>query len=112
MLVTFRTSAYSDITLFGSVAVELLKVMGMSGNVPGAIMAEDLPEAVATLEAALAKLPDETEMISQGDGAQPSDHHSDDDDSRAGIGLGKRAGPLVELLKAAAAANENVMWDQ
>jgi len=39
MLVTFKTPSHADITMFGTVATTLLKMMGMSGGSPGAIMA-------------------------------------------------------------------------
>ena len=45
MLVTFTTDAYADITLFGDVALALLKMMGHSATAPGAILAEDVPAA-------------------------------------------------------------------
>ena len=54
MLVTFRTSAYANITMFGDVAVRLLKMMGHSGTVPSAIRADDVPAALERLKAALA----------------------------------------------------------
>ena len=45
MLVTFTTDAYADITMFGDVALALLKMMGHSGTVPSAIQAaEDEPQ--------------------------------------------------------------------
>ena len=34
MLVTFTTNAYADITMFGDVALAMLKMMGHSGTVP------------------------------------------------------------------------------
>jgi hypothetical protein len=37
MLITFSCSAYADITMFGDVAVRLLRLTGHSGTVPGAI---------------------------------------------------------------------------
>ena len=40
MLVTFSTSAYADITMFGDVALRLLKLMGHSATVPGAMRQE------------------------------------------------------------------------
>jgi len=43
MLVTFTTKAYADITMFGDVAVAMLKMMGHSTTVPGAIVAEEVP---------------------------------------------------------------------
>ena len=52
MLVTFSCSAYADITMFGDVAVRLLKLMGHSGTVPGAILAEDVQAALECLVAA------------------------------------------------------------
>jgi len=54
MLVTFRTSAYADITMFGTAAVSLLKLMGHSGTVPGALLAADIPDALERLQAAIA----------------------------------------------------------
>ena len=47
MLVTFSTTAYADITMFGGVAVTLLEMMGHSGTVPGAILTADLPAALS-----------------------------------------------------------------
>lgn len=51
MLVTFRTKAWSNITLFGDVAITLLKMAGHSGTVPG-----DLNRVVDAAERELAKL--------------------------------------------------------
>ncbi|MBI4808627.1 MAG: DUF1840 domain-containing protein [Nitrosomonadales bacterium] len=53
MLVTFTTDAYADITMFGDVALKMLKMMGHSANVHGAIWAEDVPEALSRLTAAI-----------------------------------------------------------
>ena len=49
MLVTFTCEAYADITMFGDVAQHLLTLMGHSGTVPGAILAEDVPAALHRL---------------------------------------------------------------
>jgi len=40
MLVTFTTKTYSDITMFGDIALDLLKRMGHSATVPGAVKAD------------------------------------------------------------------------
>jgi len=105
MLVTFNTNAYSDITMFGTAAVALLKLMGQSGNVPGAIMVEDLPEALRQLNEGLAKI-----SLEENTEDDDSSSSHDEEDQEATIGLDKRAGPLVSLLEAAIAAKENVMW--
>ena len=101
MLVTFTCPAYADITMFGDIAVQLLKLMGHSGTVPGAILAEDVPAALECLEAAI-----ETEKQS----SQPEEHAEDEDDEPA-VSLPHRALPVIELLKAAVKAKCNVMWD-
>lgn len=50
MLVTFSCPAFADITLFGDVAIRLLKMMGHSGTVPSALLADDVPAALARME--------------------------------------------------------------
>ena len=97
MLVTFTTDAYADITMFGDVALALLKMMGHSGTVPGAILAEDVPLALDRLKAAIAK---ET-------APPPAD---DKDDDEPVVSMAHRALPLINLLAAAAKAESNVMW--
>ena len=52
-MVTFTTDAYADITMFGDVALALLKLMGHSPTVPGAILAEGVPVALSRLAAAI-----------------------------------------------------------
>jgi hypothetical protein len=98
MLVTFSTPAYADITMFGDVAVRLIKLMGHSGTVPSALLAEDIPAALARLEAGVAA-------------SEPTPVAEQNDDEEA-VSLAQRALPLIELLRAAAKANVNVMWDK
>jgi hypothetical protein len=50
MLVTFKTDAHADIIMFGDVAQTLLKLMGQSGRIPGALLAADIPQALARLQ--------------------------------------------------------------
>lgn len=99
MLVTFTTPAYANITMFGDIALTLLKLMGHSATVPGALLAEDVPAALQKLEAAIEA--DRQSLQPQ----QP------EEDGEAPVSLSHRALPLIELLKAAAKENENVMWD-
>lgn len=98
MLVTFRTRTHADITMFGDVAKTLLKLMGHSGAVPSAMLADDLPAALARLEAAVAA-------------SKASEAKTDPDDEDPKPGLATRALPLIGLLKAAIADHTDVMWD-
>jgi hypothetical protein len=101
MLVTFRSKAWSNITMFGDVAVALLKMMGHSGTVPSALLARDVPAALARLKQQLASGAQEENV------GTPS---GDDDDAEEPVGLARRAYPLIEMLSAAAAQEADVMW--
>jgi hypothetical protein len=102
VLVTFRTKAYANITMFGDVAKQLLELMGHSGTVPSAIKAEDVPAALARLEAAIAA----RKAAEQGSAAGGNDY-----DAPRKVTLSQRAVPLLDLLRAAAAKNADVLWD-
>lgn len=104
MLVTFRTKAYANITLFGDVAVQLLNMMGHSGSVPGAIKADDVPGALARLRAALAG-----HKAARG-ADEAAARQEDDEQGQPAVTLEQRAFPLIALLEAAAARQCDVMW--
>ncbi len=103
MLVTFSCDAYSDITMFGYVALLLLKMMGHSGEVPGAILAIDVPATHDRLKKAIER--DKDMPISD-----LSNDDQDDDSNEKVVSLRHRALPLIDLLAAAAKENCNVMW--
>ena len=100
MLVTFSTDVYADITMFGDVALSLLKMMGHSGTVPGAILAEDVPAALSRLTAA----------IDAAKAAPSVDDEDEDDEGEPRVSLSHRAMPLINLLTAAAQEGCDVMW--
>ena len=106
MLVTFRTKAYPNITMFGDVAKQLLELMGHSGTIPSAINVEDVPAALARLEAAL-----EQRGAAEAADVPEDDRGRDDYDTPRKVTLSQRAFPLLELLRAAAANKADVMWD-
>lgn len=96
MIVTFSTKAYADITMFGDVAKDMLKIMGHSGTIPGAFQPQDLPSALSNLQKAV----DSSKAAEQ-----------DPQDGEFKPGLSQRALPLINLLNAAIDANADVMWD-
>lgn len=99
MLVTFTTNAYADITMFGGVALNMLRMMGHSETVPGAILAEDVPAALDRLKRTVGALSD-----------APAPRASDAPDDEPPVSLKHRALPLIELLEAAAKRKNDVMW--
>ena len=104
MLVTFTCKAYADITMFGDVALSMLKMMGHSENVPGAILAEDVPAALDRLKIAIEKVKASAPQ------SVPEDTRHDDPDEQQPVSPAHRALPLIELLTAAARENCDVMW--
>jgi len=103
MLVTFTCKAYADITMFGDVALSMLKMMGHSETVPGAILAEDVPAALDRLKRAI--------QTAKATPAQSESRKAQDDDSdEPPVSLAHRALPLIELLTAAAQQKADVMW--
>lgn len=99
MLVTFKTEAYADITMFGDIALTMLKLMGHSGTIPSAILAEDVPAALSRLKAAI----DAAKVTPP---VEDEDEEADD----PAVSQAHRAQPLIDLLTAAAKAECNVMW--
>ncbi len=109
MLVTFKSTAYADITMFGDAATDLLKLMGQSGNIPGAIMGKDVGAAMDSLKRELANHAESSNANAE---ATANDGVIDDDDEHNNrVALATRAVPLLELLEAASASGANVMWD-
>lgn len=97
MLVTFTSKTYADITMFGDVALAMLKMMGHSGTVPGAIQAEDVPEALSQLKAAI--------------GANKASLPAEEKDADVPVvSMANRALPLIDLLADAAKSGSYVMW--
>lgn len=106
MLITFRSKASSNITMFGEAALTLLQMMGHSGTVPGALLEGEIPAALARLRQALhAAGPEIAEMQS----TQPP---SGNPQGAPAVTLQLRAHPLLELLTAAAAQECAVTWDR
>jgi len=98
MLVTFSSDAHENITMFGDIALQLIKFMGHSGTVPGALTVDDVADALVRLQAGLV----------QHRQAEPSATHEKEDDVRVGLAL--RAYPLVMMLNSACKKKCAVMW--
>ena len=100
MLIKFDSEAGS-FTMNGDIAVQLLQAMGHSGTVPSAILAEDIPAALARLRAAIKSAPAATSASSDG---------NDRDKREEPVSLRQRAYPLIDLLERAASKGAEVMW--
>lgn len=102
MLITFKTPVHADITMFGDVAKTLIRMMGHSGTVPSALLAEDVPAALARLKQAVDANPEAP--------LNPARDRDDEETHGQSVSLRHRAMPLIELLEAAAREQKNVIW--
>jgi len=105
-MVTFHSAAAADFSLFHDIAVGLLRMMGHSGTVPGAILADDVPDALARLNQALAGA-----AAGEGD-LRRQLQDEERETGQAAVTLTQRAYPLTEMLSRAAAMHRDVLWDE
>lgn len=97
MLVRFD-SKVGMIQMFGDVAKRLLRMMGQSGAVPGALLAADVPAALQRLKSSV--------------GLEPESGGQENADGEPAVGLRQRAFPLIELLERAARSGSDVIWEE
>jgi hypothetical protein len=106
MIVKFSTHA-GALTMHGDAAVTLLKAMGHSGTVPGAILAADLPAALSSLRKVLeelARVP-----------PPPEPAATDEDEEREReppVSMRMRALPLIDMIETAIARDSDLMWER
>lgn len=99
MIVTFHSKDYYPITMFGEAALQLIEKMGCTPKVPGAIYAEDVPQALWQLQQNLEDLPQDVTAPAAAEPAEVS------------VSLHTRAVPLLEMLRGAAKKQHNISWD-
>ncbi|EGR1343335.1 DUF1840 domain-containing protein [Vibrio parahaemolyticus] len=104
MLITFRCRSYANVTMFGDIALEMIKMMGHSGTVPGSISAQDVSDALSKLNSALS-------AQNAAEENRPTDVDEEEEQAEPAVSLGRRAFPLIELLKSAIKEECEVMWD-
>jgi hypothetical protein len=103
MLVRFESDV-GGFTMFGDVAVQLLKMMGHSGTVPSALLAADIPAALERLQTALRTQPPPPPDPDEG----AVDQHGDKKETR--ISIHTRAVPLIDLMTRAAKRGRDITW--
>jgi hypothetical protein len=101
MLVRFDSDG-GGFTMFGEVALKLLKMMGHSGTVPSAILAQDIAAALDRLKAAVAAEPEST--------LPAPEPNTSDAQPEPKVSLRQRAYPLIDLLTRADKRGCDVMW--
>src|SRR5262249_51810664 len=107
-LVVFRSKAAGEIYMFAETAHRLLDIIGKGESPRGVVTADQVPEALAKLVAAV-----DAEKAAQAESARERDEAERRGETPAAerpITLGQRAFPLIEMLRAAAKRNVDVTW--
>lgn len=98
MLVKFHSSTSGEILMFAETARQVVAVLGKEPLARGVITAEQLPEAIALIEAALAR-------------AKAAPAAAATDDEPLPIGIAQRLVPFLEMLQRTRADDGYVMWE-
>jgi hypothetical protein len=107
-LVVFRSKAAGEIYMFAETANRLLDIIGKPPSPRGVITAEQVPDALARLVAAV-----EAEKAQQAQSTrdrEEAQQRGETLEKEQPITLGQRAYPLIEMLRAAAKRNVDVTW--
>lgn len=108
MIVKFSTRA-GALTMHGDAAVTLIRAMGHTGTVPGAILVAELPTALARLKSSSEARGHEP-LPQPGGAALRNDR--DDAEREPTVTLRMRALPLIEMIENALARDSDLMWER
>jgi hypothetical protein len=116
MIYQFETRAGGRLTYTSVVGSQLLHIIGKQPGPRGVITVEDIPAAIRALEAAVERekaMPEEQRRILEPHATSESrraDPRDDEREREPPVSLGQRAFPLIDLLKFALSAREDVTW--
>ena len=108
MLVVFTNKSGGTVEMFEKAALALIKLMGRREAVPSAITAENLPEALETLNKALVEMDLAEQVLEKKDAI---DEQDEEEGQPKPVGISTRAYPLTELIKQTIKDGSYLMWD-
>jgi hypothetical protein len=102
MIYKFKSKAAGDVIMMGPSGDQVLRIIGKEPSSKGIIEPVQMPAAIQALEQAVATEEAARKEAQEQDDAKPG--------KGDGISLRQRAWPLVEMMRRAHAANENIVW--
>lgn len=103
----FKSRATADLIMLDANGRKLLEIIGKSPDeVHGIITVEQIPAAIAALEAAAAAEAALRDAQTEDEGQEAEEAQSGNDS----IGLAQRIVPLVDMLRRSAAEGKEVTW--
>jgi len=107
-LVVFRSKAAGEIYMFAETARRIFDILGKDDTPRGVITAEQVPDALTRLTAAVE---DEKEALRAAQQERDeAERRGDEAIGARAVTLGQRAFPLIEMLRAAQKKKADVTW--
>jgi len=105
-MITFQSEVGPDVMMFDAVAKRMFAILAKEPTARGVITVEQLPQAIARIEAAIA---------ADHAAAHPPQADGDDDEATASatggrVSLSQRALPLLELFRISLERGKPVLW--
>ena len=112
MLYEFKSKATGTVVMTGSVAEQVLAIVGKAPGPNGIFTVEQMGPAIAALQAAVDRERNEGNTSSSHAASGKAGHTSDEheDHGHRAVSLAQRVWPLIEMLRAAQAADKVVTW--
>ena len=109
MLYRFKSRATADLIMLEPHGRQILTLMGKTPGASGIVTVQQIPEAIAALEAAVAA--DEARPPAE-DGPEGEEQQQQDrEEERADtVRLRQRVAPFVDMLRRSAAQGADVVW--
>lgn len=105
MLYKFKSKAAGDVIMTGPVGDRMMRIIGHDPAPQGILLPAVMPAAIAALEAAIAA--EESERQAAEREAAAEGRHLP---PPQGVQLHQRAWPLIEMMKRALAAEQDIVW--
>jgi hypothetical protein len=105
MLYKFKSKAAGDLIMTAPVGDRMMQLVGRAPSAQGIFLVAQMPAAIAALEQGIAdeerrRREAEAEAAAEGRGRAPPKE----------VGLRQRAWPLIEMLRRAHAADQDIVW--
>lgn len=108
MLYKFQSPATAEVIMMGPIGDQILRIIGKEPAGKGILEPAGIPAAMQALEAAVGR---EESQVSRSEADDDTAGDEADSSGAAGVGLRQRVWPLVEMMKRAHAAGEEIVWD-
>ena len=102
MLYEFKSKATGSVVMTGPIAERLLAIVGKDAGPKGIFTVEQMPAAIAALQAAVER--EKAEAPADDEAGEPSPG------APRAVTLAQRAWPLIDMLQAAHRKGEPITW--